>query len=273
MRVGYVLRRFPVLSETFVLGEILALEKLGLDVTIFALAPTRDPKFHEGLSRLRASVTYVPGILEWKDVLKANRRIHAKNPQRYRSALWKALRTLDPTFVWRFLQAGCVAEKARSQKIQHLHAHFANRATTVAALASRLTKIPYSFTAHAFDIFIEGSPRHLVDRMTRARFVVTVSDFNVRFLESLLSGGEQVKLVKIYNGIDLARFSPGAPLPPPPPLRILAVARLVEKKGLPILVEACALLRDRGVDFRCDIVGKGALRPILDARIRDDGSS
>jgi colanic acid/amylovoran biosynthesis glycosyltransferase len=270
MRVGYVLRRFPVLSETFILNEILALEKQGIEVSIFALAPTRDPKFHEGLSRLRGNVSYIPSLLEWKDVLKANRRLYGKNPQRYRSALWKALRSFNPTFIWRFLQAGCVADKARSARLQHLHAHFANRATTVASLASRLTKIPYSFTAHAFDIFIEGSQRHLNDRMTRARFVVTVSDCNIKFLTSILAG-RAARLVKIYNGIDLSRFTPGPPPPPMPPLHILAVARLVEKKGLPILVEACALLRDRGVDFRCTLVGKGAMRPILEGRIKDLG--
>ena len=265
--VGYVVRRFPVLSETFILNEILALESQGIDVTIFALAPTRDPKFHEGLSRLRASVTYVPGLLEWKDVLKQNRRIYAKNRKRYLSVLWRALLTFNPVFIWRFLQAACVADKARSAKLRHLHAHFANRATTVASLASRLTKLPYSFTAHAFDIFIDGSPEHLNDRMTKACFVVTVSDFNIKYLTSLLAG-RRARLVKIYNGIDLSRFAPGPPPPAMPPLRILAVARLVEKKGLPILVEACALLRERGVHFHCSLVGKGALRPVLEARIK-----
>lgn len=269
--VGYVLRRFPVLSETFILNEILALEAQGVDVSIFALAPTRDPRFHEGLSRLRASVTYVPGVLEWKEVLKQNRRLYGKNKKRYLSALGRALLTFNPVFAWRFLQAGCVADKARSAKLSHLHAHFANRATTVASLASRLTKIPYSFTAHAFDIFIDGSPKHLVDRMTKARFVVTVSDFNIKYLTGILSGASSqahARLVKIYNGIDLSRFAPGPAPVAMPPLRILAVARLVEKKGLPILVEACALLRDRGVAFHCTLVGKGALRPLIEARIK-----
>lgn len=266
--VGYVLRRFPVLSETFILNEILALEARGLDVHVFALAPTRDPRFHEGLSRVRASVTYVPNVLEWRDVLRHNVRLWRRHRRRYASQLARTALSFKPVLMWRFLQAGYVADKARSIKVTRFHAHFANRATTVASHASRLLRIPYSFTAHAFDIFIEGSQGHLVARMTRAAAVVTVSEYNVRYLTSLLEG-RAARIVRIYNGLDLERFKPGAAVAEPPPLRILAVARLVEKKGLGVLVEACAKLKARGVDFRCEIVGKGAERPRLEALIRE----
>jgi hypothetical protein len=151
--VGYVLRKFPVLSETFILNEILGLERIGVPIHVFALAPPRDPRYHEGIARLRASITYLPSGFEWKLVVRQNRVFARRHPQRYRRELLKVLARLDRVLLWRFLQAGYVADRARREGVGALHAHFANRATTVAHFASRLLAVPYSFTAHAFDIF------------------------------------------------------------------------------------------------------------------------
>ena len=267
--VAYVLRRFPVLSETFVLNEILALEALGQDVHVFALAQPRDPRFHESLSRLRAPITYVPGPLEIGALLEHHRKLFRRRRKLYLDELGRVLLTLSPRFLWRFLQAGYVADKARSLHVPHFHAHFANRATTVASLASRMLRIPHSFTAHAFDIFQDVEKEVLAKKMQDARFVVTVSDFNVAYLRTVLAGRE-ARIERIYNGIDLEQFRP-AHRPAASPFTILAVARLVEKKGLRVLVDACAHLRGRGVAVRCWIVGKGAERPLLVERIRELG--
>jgi glycosyltransferase involved in cell wall biosynthesis len=268
--VGYVLRKFPVLSETFVLNEILALEERGIPVHIFALAPPRDPRFHEGVSRLKAEISYVPGLQDWRALIRHARRQAQRSPVRFRKELRRVLLTGRPWLWWRFLQAAYIADRARRYRLAHLHAHFANRTANVALIASRLLKIPFSFTAHAFDIFREVDEKVLVRKMKAAAFTVTVSDYNVAHLSSLRgAGGARLELVR--NGIDFLRFRPPASPPPAEPFTILAVARLVEKKGLPVLIEACRLLREGAVTFRCGIVGKGAQRGLLEQRIREAG--
>lgn len=267
--VGYVVRKFPVLSETFVLNEILALEAMGMNVQIFSLAPTRDPRFHEGVCRLKADVHYVPGPSEARTLMRYARRQAARSPSRYRRQLLKVVASGRPALLWRFLQASWVADRARRTGVKHLHAHFANRSATVAHQASRLLGIPFSFTAHAFDIYRDADHDVIARKMADARFTATVSDYNVQFLKSL-ANGRHARVELVRNGIDMSLFSPPAQAPDGP-FRILTVARLVEKKGIPILVEACRILHQRGLDFRCDIVGKGALRATLDRMIREWG--
>ncbi|HUF51136.1 MAG TPA: glycosyltransferase [Longimicrobiales bacterium] len=260
------MRKFPVLSETFILNEILALEAKGLEVHIFPLAPTRDPHFHEGVGRLKATIHYVPGVEDLRALLRHARRQARRTPRPFLRQLLLALRTGKPLLLWRLLQAAYIADRAHKAGVGHLHAHFANRATTVARQASRMLGIPFSFTAHAFDVF-RGADRDVIaGKMADARFTATVSDYNVRFLESL-GNGQRPRIELIRNGIDMDRFAE-PDRPPSGPFTILAVARLVEKKGLQLLIEACRILRERGREFRCDIVGKGALRAELERLIR-----
>jgi colanic acid/amylovoran biosynthesis glycosyltransferase len=264
--VGYVLRKFPVLSETFVLNEILALEARGVAVHVFALAPSRDPRFHEGVGRLRATIHHVPGATDLKPLFASARRQAGRSPRRFRRQLGEVLRTGRPKLLWRFMQASYVADRARRAGVRHLHAHFANHPATVAHQASRLLGVSFSFTAHAFDMYRDADPRAIVRKMADARFTITISEYNGRVLRSMANGhAPRVELVR--NGIDMNRFAPPASRPDAP-FRILAVARLVEKKGLPFLIEACRVLRDRGLEFRCEIVGKGAQQPLLDGLIR-----
>ncbi len=266
--VAYVLRKFPVLSETFVLNEMLGLEARGVPLHVFSLMRPNDPRFHDDLPKLRARVAYVPEVGGWKKLLGHNRRLSDRMGARYTKAVRYAVSCGKPELLWRVMQAGYVANEALRLKVRHLHAQFANRPTTVAMLASRMTGIPFSFTAHATDIF-----KHRVDRKALARkigasaFTVTVSEYNQRFLREI-APEHAYKIVQVPNGIDLERFSANG-TPPLEPFRIIAVARLVEKKGLSDLIEGCRLLRDRGLDFTCRIVGKGRLRSQLERQIRD----
>ncbi len=264
--VGYVVRKFPVLSETFVLNELLALEARGVRLHIFSLQRPNDPRFHDDLPKLQARVSYVPDVFELGRLARHHRRAAKSRGRRYLGALAYAAATGKPSLLWRFAQSAYVANEARRLGLKHLHAQFANRPASVALLASKMAGIPFSFTAHATDIFKTRVSRQALARKAReARFVVTVSDYNRRFLERV-TGVKPEKIVRIYNGIDLERFSPDG-APPSGPFTIVSVARLAEKKGLPILIEACRLLRDRGVVFHCGIVGKGRLRPRLEALI------
>jgi glycosyltransferase involved in cell wall biosynthesis len=270
LRVGYILRKFPALSETFVLNELLALEERGVQVHVFSLQRPNDPRFHDGLSRLKARVSYVPEVLSPGKLLRHNRRVARSTGRAYWKVLLYAVLQGKVDLLWRLLQAGYVANEARRLKLTRLHAQFANRPATVANLASAITGIPYGFTAHATDIFKKKVGRRaLVRKMREADLVITVSEFNRRFLEEI-DPASRNKIALVYNGIDMNRFDANG-RPPGDLFRFVTVARLVEKKGLPVLVEACRLLKERGVSFRCDLVGKGILRSELRRRIQAAG--
>ena len=264
-RVAYVVKRYPRFSETFIVNEILAHEAAGLDIAIFALRPAEDSHFQDIIARVRAPVQYLPpraGRAEdwWRKLGRA---------ARVEPRIWRHLETARGATAVELLQAAALAAEIRRRGIDHLHAHFASTATTVARLAARFAGIGYSFTAHAKDIYHQDTDLDALRAKCRdARHVITVSDFNVDHLLHVVGVGS-TPLSRIYNGLDLSAFP--CQLPERRPPRILAVGRLVEKKGFDILVDACALLRERGVTFRCDIIGGGECEADLRARIGQQG--
>lgn len=265
-KVGYIVRRFPALSETFVLNEILEVEAQGLKVEIFSLLQPRDPRYHPGVAKLSGPIRYLPRFDDLASLLRYNRRAHQRFGRRYRQLLLYCITRLRPALIWRFLEAAYIVERAAAAGVTHLHAHFASRTATVARLGSQLTGIPYSFTAHAFDIYKKTiDQRVLADKVRDAAFVITVSDVARSYLAKVAPAAAG-RIERVYNGIDMDRFAP-ASKQPDHPFTILSVARLQEKKGLGDLVDACSILRDRGSDFRCRIVGQGRLRQALKERV------
>ncbi|MBI3966345.1 MAG: glycosyltransferase [Chloroflexi bacterium] len=260
-RVAYVLKCYPRYSETFVVNEILAHEAADLPIEIFSLRPPTDGYFQDAIARVRASVSYLPAYgVKSEDFWTALQDAGAELP-----GLWGALdlaRGADARDVY---QALLLANEVRRRGVCHLHAHFATVATTVTRLAARFANVPYTFTAHAKDIFHETTRVDDLQRKLRdAAAVVTVSNYNVAYLHE--SCGRDVGVVRrIYNGLDLTRFAYD-----PPRERgrhVVAVGRLVEKKGFGDLVAACAILVERGCQFVCQIVGTGPLEPELRAQI------
>jgi colanic acid/amylovoran biosynthesis glycosyltransferase len=260
-RVGYVLKVYPRFSETFIVNEILAHEAAGAEIEIFALRPPIEGRFHEQLARVRAPVTYLAHQGQRASELWGQvRAAAAADP-----GFWERLAPAQHEDFHDVAQALALAELARARGITHLHAHFASVATTVTRLAARLTELPYSFTAHAKDLFHEAvDPRDLRRKLADAAAVVTVSDYNVSHLRAHF-GATATSVRRVYNGLDLARFPFAAPSGRLP--RIVAVGRLIEKKGFEVLVDACALLRDQGRSFECLIVGAGEGRAALEAQI------
>jgi glycosyltransferase involved in cell wall biosynthesis len=261
-RVGYVLKMFPRFSETFILNEVLELERQGMDLRIFSLKRPDDGVVHADVARVRAPVTYVPESLlrAAPTYASAHREVFRRNRPRYLRclsiALWRALKKRRLGALKRFLQAGFLAPLLRREGIRHVHAHFATSATAVALHLHDLTGVSYSFTAHAKDIYRHTVESDSLERKLRAsRFAVTVSDYNRRYLADL-EGSDRV--VRIYNGLEIDRYAPNGAGRQRPPL-VLAVGRLVEKKGFADLIRACSLLRESGPAFRCLIVGKGEL--------------
>lgn len=264
-RVGYVVKTYPRFSETFIVTEILAHEAAGQALEIFALRPPTDTHFQNVISLVRSPVTYIEA-----------------EPRRA-SNLWDVLNAaadsvpggwagLEPALghdIRDVYQALLLAHEARARGITHLHAHFASVATTVAALAARFAGLTFTFTAHAKDIFHESvDAAQLRNKLAEAKAVVTVSDYNVAYLRNTF-GGAASTVRRVYNGLDLGRFGFTAPVGRPPV--IVAVGRLVEKKGFADLITACAQLRAQGREFRCEIIGSGPLRSELEDQIEHLG--
>jgi glycosyltransferase involved in cell wall biosynthesis len=260
-RVGYVLKRYPRYSETFVVNEILAHESAGLELAIFSLLQPNDGYFQDTIARVHAPVRYLPAEclkpeLLWSAIETASVEL---------PGVWAALEDARGEDVRHVYQALLLAYAARKQGIDHLHAHFATSATTVARLAARFAGLTYSFTAHAKDIFHESvQPDDLRKKLGDAVAAVTVSDYNRDHLRQRYAP-EAAHVERVYNGLDLDRFAYAAPRERP--RRIVAVGRLVEKKGFADLIDACALLAALGHDFDCRIVGSGPLEGDLDAQI------
>ena len=249
--MAYVVKRYPRYSETFIVNEILAHEAAGVEVGIFSLLPPEDGHFQDAISRVRAPVTYLQARgLKAADLWSTLDEAGNDLPD-----LWGALEEARGGDVRLVYQAVLLAREARRGGFTHLHAHFATASTTVARLAARFAGIPYTFTAHAKDIFHESvEPEDLRRKLADAAAAVTVSDFNLDHLRRRY-GPAADRTRRVYNGLELERFPYAGPRDRAP--EIVAVGRLVEKKGFDDLIEACALLRDRGVRFRGRIVGLG----------------
>jgi colanic acid/amylovoran biosynthesis glycosyltransferase len=264
--VAYLLKMYPRFSETFVLAEMLERERQGLRLHVISLKKPDDGVFHADVSRLRARVTYLPESLladpgAWA---AAHRRLASSDPRRYAASAARAIAVRRRTAIKHFLQAGLIAPLVPRLGISHVHAHFASAPAAVALHLHRLTGVSYSVTAHAKDIYNDTvDEAALAAKLASARFAVTVSDYNRRHLARLV---DPQRLVRIYNGIDLERFSPNGISPAEPPL-LLGVGRLIEKKGFEDLIRACAILARDGRRFSCAIVGKGPLESRLRALV------
>ena len=293
--VAYVMNGFPRLSETFIAHEIHQLEQSGLQLRLFVVKDEAEDKVHPVVDEIRAPLAYLPKasslsgttLLGW---LRANLpsywRAHAavavRHPLRYVRTLASAVALTvrhwpRKVFIKEFLQSGAIADAVlRDRNVRHLHGHFCHGVATITWFASLLTGVPFSFTAHAKDIYqAELNPGDLLERkLGAARFVATCTCANAHVLGARHPRAEEIHT--IYHGLDTDYFSP-APVPASvqangePPL-ILAVGRLVEKKGFDQLIAACARLKQAGLRFRCAIVGeRGSALPSLRAQIETLG--
>jgi glycosyltransferase involved in cell wall biosynthesis len=277
MKLAYVVKRFPKFSETFILREVEELIRQGDDVVLYSLTrPHAGEPRHDGVDAIVARACYLP---------TGPRRLLAlvgsalAELVRSRRTAWGALgwcvawslrqRRLD--HLRRFGEA-CYVRRRFPADVDHIHAHFAHGPTTVALLLARLTGVPFSFTGHAKDIFELVPPRLLSAKVTEASFARAVSDYTREQIAAATAPGDREKIVVVRNGVDRTRFSGNGRAPETPPL-ILAVSRLVEKKGLDTLVEACSLLGRRGLDFRCEVIGDGPLRSRLERQVDELGVS
>jgi len=260
--LGMILKGYPRISETFISNEIALLEEKGVRIRILSMRHPREDFTHESVKRIRARVDYIPETIAGH-VIKlatANLACLIRSPGRYLKGLGEMVRRVAVTrktaTAKHLLQAGYLAAKVLpGSGITHLHAHFAHSPTSVAVFLSILTGLPYSFTAHAKDIYTQD-PGRLSGKIANARFVATCTGYNKEYLDKLNPNGTSIH--RVYHGIDLAVFSPGpVRMDASPPYEILTVARLTAKKGLPTVLRALARLAAQGISFRHVLIGSG----------------
>ncbi|RLC77203.1 MAG: hypothetical protein DRI81_08975, partial [Chloroflexi bacterium] len=271
--IAYIAQTFPALTQTFVYRETLALEQQGFDIVTCAIWRPAHSQLSQESEHLIARSAYVFPI-SWPRFLAVHLYFLLTRPGRYLGTLFfvltrrgesarNRLRTL-----FHFCEAVYLAPEIKRRNVEHVHAHFAINAATIALVLARLLGISFSFTAH--NIFF--SDRILLSAKVReARFIVAISRFSKQFLLRLVPGvGIADKIHVIHCGLSPTDFAP-ASRPRNDVPRILFVAQLTERKGAPILVQACRVLAERGVAFRCIIVGDGPQRPLVEQLIEQCG--
>ena len=270
MRVVYFVSLFPCWSETFIVREIRALIDLGTDVHIVSLKPPREAMMQSDAEKLLDRVIYPPGkaralLLAAAELLRHPLRSFTELVQiacglrRQPQALVKTLVTW-----WRTL---AMLRPVRRLQPDHLHAHWATYPSTAAMFAAGRLRLPFSFTAHAHDIFLED--QLLASKLARAKFSVTISQYNRTFLADRVSRALLDRMRVIHCGVSPQDYA-FTPQDRQPGL-ILAVGRLDPIKGFEHLIDACGLLMARGVEFSCCIIGEGPLRESLARHIARAG--
>ena len=244
---------------------MLALERLGLDLTIGSIYSPLTSLRHEHISCLRAPIHYAPPQ-EILRVSEKNAKIAGRWPrnlverhdERYGPAVKAEQRARNALYF-----AGFFARNG----VDHVHVHFANRAAHTAVFLKEISGIPFSVTAHGQDFMKDlGSDDLLREICAAAEFVAAETDYS-RELLCQRCPGSAAKIHRVYNGIDVERFPAPALATMTHVPRIVSVGRLVEFKGFEHLIDACAELARRGFDFNCDIIGDGPLRDMLRLRV------
>ena len=261
LRLGYFLEDF----STFIEREIVELRNLGAQITLFNAfrpQPEKDP-LKESLRR--ESLYFPEG---YRGVAAANLSRLFRKPLAYIKLAF-FLRS-EGESIRMLVLAAYYAQIIGGEGIEHLHATFGTRTTTLAYVTARLAGIDYSFTTHAYDIF-NPNPS-LVWKTNSARFMRTISRFNKRFIEEAYAGIDGSKIKVEYLGVDTRIFAPQhVDRNDPEETCILSVGDLIRQKGHAYLVRACKLLNERGKKFQCNIIGDGPIKDFLAEEIRRSG--
>jgi colanic acid/amylovoran biosynthesis glycosyltransferase len=258
---AYLFERFPSFGQTFCYREVAELYRQGVAVPIFSIRNPKDEPVQDWDARIVQRVHYLPEEMELlDDVRRASKK--GKLAPEIVAALDGWGRRTD---FLRLYQAVYVGLRLQEAGISHVHAHFAGMAARTAFWIGKFFPITFSFTAHANDIFAPRKFEIGLDKLVgAARVVVTETDYAEKFLRERFPECAD-RIHRVYNGLNLAEFRRATFSSDPP--SIVAIGRVIVKKGFANLIRACALLVERGKSFRCEIVGEGPLENQLRAQI------
>ncbi len=258
--IAYLMSRFPKLTETFVLYEMLELRRLNFRVLVLPLRLEQERAAHPETQEVDEDIFPAP-LFSW-GTLAINLKWLVLHPLRYLGTLLRAMAGTTGNLkffagaLFYFPKAVVFADTAKRLGVSHIHAHFVSHPAMAAWVINRLVGISYSFTAHGTDLHV--CQHMLREKARHAAFAVTVSDYNRRFVAEHCGEQTAQKFEVLRCGTDLSAFAPRTePKSGNDPLQILCIASFREVKGHRILIDACALLRERGVEFHCRLIGYG----------------
>lgn len=262
-KVAYIMSRFPKITETFILYEMLSIEQHGVQVELYPLLRERTTVMHPEAEPFVKRAHFQP-FISWP-ILLAHLFYLRQKPGVYLHTLWTLLRANLGSFrfftgaMGLFPKTVYFAYLMAADGITHVHAHFASHPATAAYIIHRLTNIPYSFTAHGSDLHRD---RHMLrEKVAEAAFVVPISIYNKEMIVTECIGQFHEKVTVIHCGVDTQLFQPLSESTPFErglgPFTILCIGTLHEVKGQTYLIEACRLLQERGIKFTCHFVGDG----------------
>jgi colanic acid/amylovoran biosynthesis glycosyltransferase len=273
--VAYVLHRFPSLTETFVAEEIRSVQSLGVKVHLFSLLSPTTELVHPVSAGLLPQVRYAPEIfapgLWWAQLYFLSRM-----PRQYLWLLWSLVVEPAPEFNYILkrlvilLKGVWVAKQLEGSSIRLVHTHFAWLSAAACMVISHLLDLPFTLTAHAYDIYSPKNDLLALTTKTASR-VVTISDYNKKSILDRTAALDPQRIEVIRCGIDVDHFQRSDGMPANQVFQIMAVGSLVEKKGHEYLIRACSELKAQGLDFECVIVGEGKLKQRLQTLIQDLG--
>lgn len=271
-KIAYVMSRFPHLPETFILREMNEIEQHGWDVALYPLIKQQQDIVHAEAKSWIPRARYLPFFSG--DVLMANLRALFKRPGRYLSIWGKAFaeNLSSPNLLVRAValipKAVYAAELMQNEGVQHIHAHYATHPAFVAWVIHSLTGINYSITVHAHDIFVRTAM--MGTKMKHAQFIAAISNFNREYLGEKLGAWVKEKIHIVHCGILPEKYQPQErSWQVGDRFEIITTGSLQPYKGQKYLVEACAILRDKGIPFRCRFIGGGEEYDDLAQRIAD----
>jgi len=265
MNILYMVSLFPCWSETFIVRELHALKAKGCDISVYSLKPASEHMVHEDAAALLDQTLYPSSPMR---ILMNALIMFSRRPLLNLRLLYRVLVRMAPypQALVKSLVTGLLALDAAARlqgdPPERIHAHWATYPSTAAWIISQNLNIPFGFTSHAHDIFLEN---HLLrEKMADASLVVTISAFNQRYLMAQVPDLTPERINIVHCGVNLADF---ALTPLSDNTRIVSVGRFDEIKGFVYLIDACAALHARGVTFSCEIVGEGPLGATLQQRI------
>jgi glycosyltransferase involved in cell wall biosynthesis len=272
-RIAYIMSRFPHLPETFILREMITMEQLGWNIELYPLIPQKQPVTHD---EAEPWARRMHGA-RFSSLLRANLRVLLRQPIQYFHTLAALIRhnLRSPGFLLRavylFPQAVWMADSMQGEQVSHIHAHYATHPALVAWIIHRLTGISYTVTVHAHDIFVDRTM--LGPKLHDAAWVVAISQFNREFLRNHLGDWIAGKTQVIHCGIETSQYrsAPRDGSRHGGLFEVVNIGSLQPYKGQRTLIEGCAILYQRGVRFRCRIIGGGELYPALHAQIAERG--
>src|SRR5215216_4448260 len=269
LKVAYIMSRFPKLTETFILYEMLAMRQQGIRVEVYPLLRERENVMHQEAVQFVEVAHFQPFIS--LPIVRANLHFLWKKPFVYLKTLWDLLRSNWGSFnfftgvIGIFPKTVLFAYQMRADHVQHVHAHFASHPAAAGFIIHRLVGIPYSFTAHGSDLHRD---RHMLrEKVAEAAFVAAISEYNKELIISECQGNYREKVNVVHCGVDTEVFRARSHETPfekgENPFMILCVGTLHEVKGQAYLIEASRHLHKRGFNFECHFVGDGPDRESL----------